>query len=163
MRAGANQVGQDTTIGWTTWIGWLFASVMTAIGAFWGEVDPWLKALFFLSLLDAGAGVWRAKVTGTFVFSLASAGLDKKVMMAMLITATLILQYYVSLLVGYNTPLTTAVAGFYIAKEFLSILRHARAGGVEIPQQVVDFGERIEQFSEGRKNPGPEPSNKGFR
>lgn len=130
-------------------IGWLITMVFTSAAAAWGTVDPWLKVLFFLMLLDILAGTWRNWSSGTLSLQVATDGANKKVMIAILVTASIVVQYYVAEAIGYMAPLTTAVAGFYAAREFLSILRHAHAVGLGIPRSLVDVGERIEQMTGG--------------
>lgn len=136
------------------------AGIVAAVAAWWGGADGWLKALFMLSMLDILAGTFRAMHEDKFLISVARDGANKKAMMAVLITSTIILQAYVTEEIGYTAPLTTAVAGFYIGIELLSILRHAYAMGVPIPGVLVDVGTKIEKLMGGTPS-GQQAEGKG--
>lgn len=127
-----------------TTIGWLMSIALTTTAAAWGTVDPWLKVLFLLSLLDIAAGTIRAYGSAHFTFAEAYKGVQRKVMMAILVTATVIVQLYIADSIGYMAPLTTAVAGFYASVELLSIIRHASAMGIGVPKVLLEFGSRLE-------------------
>ena len=128
---------------------WVVTLITATVGGVWGGIDPWLKVLFILMFLDIMAAFWRHMSSGTLDIKVATAGANKKVMVAILVTTSIVVQYYVAELVGYMVPLTTAITGFYAGRELLSILRHAAASGISIPKPLIDVGERIEQVTSG--------------
>jgi toxin secretion/phage lysis holin len=127
----------------------LVATVFTATAATWGGVDPWLKALFLMALLDVLAALVVACGSATVDLGTLRRGVQKKAMMAILVTSSIVVQSYVAEQVGYQVPLTTAVAGYYASLEFLSILKHAYSLGLPVPRALVDVGTRVEHMTGG--------------
>lgn len=130
-------------------LGWAFTSLLVLTATVWGAADGWLKALFLLSALDMLAGGFAALMTQTFTLANLRKGAARKTMLAILVTASLILQTYVAKEIGFSVPVTTAVAAFYVSVEFLSILRNASSLGMPIPRVLLEMGKRIEEVTGG--------------
>lgn len=139
-------------------VGWLFSGVFAAIAATWGAMDDWLKALFLLTLLDTAAGTMAAAYNRTWCYDTFVRGASRKAMMAVLVTASVVLQVYIANNLGYSVPVTVTVAGFYVSIQFLSILKNAYSMGMPIPRVLLDMGKKIEDLTGG---PGGTPASEG--
>jgi toxin secretion/phage lysis holin len=115
--------------------------------ALWGNIPNLGKALVVLMALDFFAGFLRAAISGRAHSSAMWKGLLKKVLVLLVIGAMSVVEPTLGL------PLSEAVAAFYIAHEALSIVEHAVAAGVPVPQLVRRALQEKAEHDQGQGEP----------
>ena len=130
-------------------IGLGFAALVAFGAAVWGSLDGWLKVLCLLTLLDTMAGLSTHISLGTLNRDAFLKGANQKFIMVLLVTASAVIQAYLADTLNMSIPLTLVAAGFYGAREFLSIMKHAAAAGLSIPPGLLEAGEKLEMMAGG--------------
>lgn len=132
-----------------SWLGFALAGIAAFGATLWGSLDVWLKVLCLLAVLDCLAGLSSHIVAGTLSREAFLKGANQKFIMVLLVAASTVIQYYLTDELHVSVPLTLVAAGFYGAREFLSLLRHAAAVGVSIPPGLLEAGEKFEAMAGG--------------
>lgn len=99
----------------------------------WGDLPLLIQALLVLMSLDMASGILKAFATRSLSSDASLKGIAKKFMVLVVVAAAATLEP----LVG-GAPLASAVAGFYLAYEGISILENAAEAGLPIPQVLKD-------------------------
>lgn len=112
-----------------------FAAVSCAVFCFlWGEADGLLYALLTFMAFDYITGVLVAVSRKVLSSEVGFKGIAKKVMILLLIAVGHILDVHV---LGGGAVCRSAVIGFYIANEGISILENAGNLGIPLPKKLV--------------------------
>jgi len=126
-----------------TIVGVSSAATATAIASILGGWDIWLKALVFFVVLDYVSGILAAFTEKNLNSEVGFKGVCKKVFVFVLVAVAFSLDQ----LLGTQF-VRTAVVGFYIGIEGLSILKNAGRAGVPIPEILKNALEEIQQGKE---------------
>lgn len=113
----------------------LTASVCAACAFLWGEADGFLYALIAFMGIDYISGVIVACVSRELSSKVGFRGLAKKCMILMLVVVGHLLDAHV---LGGGSVCRSAVIGFYIANEGVSILENCGAIGIPLPKKLLD-------------------------
>lgn len=113
------------------WIGATFASLVAYL---FGVGSEWLYALLALIVLDYITGVIAAVIEKELSSSAGFRGILKKVLYLVIVAVA----HLIDTSVGLGGALETAVIGFLIANEGLSILENCSRAGLPIPQKLMD-------------------------
>lgn len=112
--------------------------IIETLCAFLGGYDLWLKALVTFVVLDYLSGVLRAFVEGCVNSDIGCRGIYKKMFIFILV----VVAQQIDILLGL-TIIRTAVIGFYLGTEGLSILENAGRAGVPLPAVLKESLEKI--------------------
>ena len=119
----------------------LISANICAICAFmFGRLDGLLYALIALMILDYITGLIVAYINKEISSAVGFKGIAKKVFILALVSVAHILDTQV---IGDGSVFRSAVAGFYIANEGISITENAVRIGVPVPQKIVDVLKQI--------------------
>lgn len=116
------------------------ATVSAIIGFLFGEFDGLLYALIAFMALDYISGVAVACVQKKLSSAIGFKGIAKKVLILMLVAVGHILDARV---LGAGSVCRSAVIGFYVANEGVSILENASKLGLPLPKKLVDVLEQL--------------------
>lgn len=108
------------------WTGWI-SLILWAIGGF----DLSLKVLLFLMFLDYATGLWIGYITATLNSKRAYKGINKKVIILVIICCSALMSKLIP-----NLGIRNLVIIFYVATEILSIVENASKLGVPIPAKL---------------------------
>lgn len=112
-------------------------AVLFAMGGFmWGKADGLLYALVTFMALDYISGVISAYIRKEISSAVGFVGIVKKVFIMLLVAVAHILDTQV---IGDGTVCRSAVIGFYISNEGISILENAVKIGLPLPKKLVDI------------------------
>lgn len=100
----------------------------------WGGVDGLLYALIVFMILDYVTGVIVAIVKHELCSEIGFKGIAKKVLIMALVAVGHILDAHV---LGGGAFCRSAVIGFYIANEGISILENAGELGIPLPKKLI--------------------------
>ncbi len=121
-----------------------FGLVGGLVASLWASLELTVQVLLCLMCLDIATGMLAAAVEGQLSSAVGWRGLVRKVTTLLLVAAA---HFAEPLLGGVNASL--AVAGFYCATEFLSIVEHSGRAGVPVPgalkQAIVALRDRLDQ------------------
>ena len=115
---------------------WLRGAATVAAGL-WGGLLAMVQLLLILMLLDIASGILGAAQRGELSSGRSFAGMTKKAMTLLIVTACGAIETYAAPSIG-SIPLQAAVAGFYCAGEVLSIIENGMEAGLPIPQVIRD-------------------------
>ena len=115
-------------------IQYLSAAVAGVCGFLWGELDGLLYALIAFMAIDYISGVIVAVVQKELSSEVGFKGIAKKVLIMALVAVGHILDTYI---LGGGAVCRSAVIGFYIANEGISILENAGELGLPLPKKLV--------------------------
>ena len=110
------------------------ASICAVCGFLWGKADGLFYALLAFIALDYITGVLVAISRHVLNSEIGFRGIAKKVMILVLVAVGHILDVYV---LGGGVVCRSAVIGFYIANEGISILENAGNLGIPLPKKLV--------------------------
>lgn len=114
-----------------------FTAFLFAMGGFmWGKADGLLYALIAFMVLDYISGVISAYVRKEISSAVGFIGIVKKVFIMLLVAVAHILDTQV---IGDGSVCRSAVIGFYISNEGISILENAVKMGLPMPKKLVDI------------------------
>lgn len=120
----------------------------------WGGVDGLLYALIAFMVLDYITGVLVAIATKELSSEIGFKGIAKKVLIMVLVAVGHILDEHI---LGGGAFCRSAVVGFYIANEGISILENAGELGIPLPKKLIAVLKQLrnksdDEESEGKKN-----------
>ena len=111
------------------------AAVIAAVcGFLWGEADGLLYALIAFMAIDYISGVIVAVVRHELSSEVGFKGIAKKVLILALVAVGHILDVHV---LGGGAVCRSAVIGFYLANEGISILENAGELGLPLPKKLI--------------------------
>ena len=112
----------------------LSAAIAAVCGFLWGKADGLLYALIAFMTIDYITGVIVAIVRRQLSSEVGFKGIAKKVMILALVAVGHILDQHV---LGGGAVCRSAVIGFYIANEGISILENAGNLGIPLPKKLI--------------------------
>ncbi len=118
----------------------LSAVICAICGFLWGRLDGLLYALIAFMVLDYVTGLVSAYIKKEISSSVGFTGIAKKVFIMTLVAVGHILDTHV---IGDGTVCRSAVIGFYLANEGISILENAGELGIPLPQKLLDVLKQI--------------------
>lgn len=111
------------------------SAILAAIcGFLWGKADGLLYALIAFMVLDYITGVIVAILRKTLNSEIGFTGIAKKVLILTLVAVGHILDVHV---LGGGAVCRSAVIGFYLANEGISILENAGNIGIPLPKKLI--------------------------
>ena len=125
----------------------IISAVFFAIcGFLWGQLDGLFYALIAFMVLDYITGLISAYIAKKLSSEVGFRGIARKVFILILIAVGHIIDTHV---LGGGTVCRSAVIGFYLANEGLSILENAGKTGLPLPKKLLDV---LEQLRKDDKN-----------
>lgn len=121
------------------------ASIFAVCGFLFGQLDGLLKALIVFMVLDYATGIIVAVKRKTLSSEVGFKGIAKKIMIMALVIVGHVLDAHV---IGGGAVCRSAVIGFYIANEGISILENAAIIGLPLPKKLVDVLIQLRQGKE---------------
>ncbi|MDE6666529.1 MAG: phage holin family protein [Ruminococcus sp.] len=113
----------------------LSAVICAVCGFLWGQLDGLLYALIAFMVLDYITGLISAYIRKELSSAVGFTGIAKKVFIMILVAVGHILDTHV---IGDGTVCRSAVIGFYLANEGISILENAGKIGLPLPEKLLD-------------------------
>lgn len=110
------------------------AIIAAVCGFLWGEADGLLYALIAFMTIDYISGVIVAVVRHELSSEVGFKGIAKKVLILALVAVGHILDVHV---LGGGAVCRSAVIGFYLANEGISILENAGELGLPLPKKLI--------------------------
>ncbi|MDE6501143.1 MAG: phage holin family protein [Ruminococcus sp.] len=111
------------------------ATVCAVCGFLWGRLDGLLYALITFMILDYVTGLISAYIAKNLSSAVGFTGIAKKVFIMILVAVGHILDIHV---LGGGAVCRSAVIGFYLANEGISILENAGKIGLPLPEKLID-------------------------
>lgn len=111
------------------------AAVCGVCGFLWGQADGLLYALIAFMTIDYITGVIVACVGHCLSSEIGFRGIAKKVLILALVAVGHLLDTHI---LGGGAVCRSAVIGFYIANEGISILENCGAIGIPLPKKLID-------------------------
>ena len=111
------------------------ATVCAVCGFLWGRLDGLLYALITFMILDYVTGLISADISKNLSSAVGFTGIAKKVFIMILVAVGHILDIHV---LGGGAVCRSAVIGFYLANEGISILENAGKIGLPLPEKLLD-------------------------
>lgn len=121
------------------------AGICAVCAFLWGRLDGLFYALIAFMVLDYITGLISAYLQKEISSAIGFKGIAKKVFILVLVAVANIVD---SQIVGDSTICRSAVIGFYIANEGISITENAVKIGVPVPQKIVEVLEQIKNKGE---------------
>ena len=121
------------------------ASVCAVCATLWGSLDGLLYALIIFMIMDYITGLIVAFLHREISSAVGFKGIAKKVFIMALVAVAHVLDTKV---VGDGSVCRSAVLGFYIANEGISITENAVKMGVPVPKKIVDVLKQIKNEEE---------------
>lgn len=121
------------------------AGICAFCAVLFGRLDGLLYALITFMILDYITGIIVACIQKNLSSATGFKGIAKKVFILVLVAVANIVD---SQIVGDSTICRSAVIGFYIANEGISITENAVKIGVPVPQKIVDVLNQIKNKGE---------------
>lgn len=118
------------------------AGFFAVCGFLWGQLDGLVYALMAFMAMDYITGLISAYIRKKLSSKVGFYGIAKKVFIMVLVAVGHILDVHV---LGNGTVCRSAVIGFYLANEGISILENAGKIGLPLPQKLVDVLENFKQ------------------
>ena len=131
---------------WETFLKWLSAELFGLASFLWGSLDGLLYALIAFMVLDFVTGLICGYKLKRLNSEVCFTGIVKKVLIMVLVAVGHILDVHV--FGGNNAVLRTAVIGFYLANEGLSILENAGVIGLPLPKKLRKALEQLKDENE---------------
>ena len=122
------------------------ALACAVFGLLFGELDGLIKALIIFVIIDYCTGVAVAIKKKELSSEVGFVGIAKKVFIFVLVIVGNILDVNV---IEQGSMCRSAVAGFYIANEGLSILENAAIFGLPLPKKLKDILIQLRGRGEG--------------
>ena len=122
-----------------------FSAVVCAVcGFLWGQLDGLLYALIAFMVMDYITGLISAYIRKELSSSVGFRGIAKKVFIMALVAVGHILDTRV---IGDGAVFRSAVIGFYLANEGISILENAGKIGLSLPKKLIDVLVQLKEES----------------
>ncbi|RJQ04812.1 MAG: holin [Bacillota bacterium] len=131
---------------WTAWAVRLFGLAAAVMVELWSGLAPLVQILILMMLGDVVSGLLAGYVTRSLSSEVSFRGAGKKAMMLLLVGVAYLLNAAAAPELAGILP--SAVAGFLIAHEGLSIVENATRAGVPVPKALRDALAKV---------PGAEP------
>lgn len=112
------------------------AVIFAVCGFMWGKFDGILYALVTFMILDYITGVVSAYIRKEISSSVGFRGIARKVFIMVLVAVGHILDTQV---IGAGSVCRSAVIGFYISNEGISILENSARIGLPLPTKLTDI------------------------
>lgn len=126
-------------------ISWAAAAGAAVAGFLWGEFDGLMYALIVFMVMDYISGVLAAIVNKELSSYVGFRGIAKKVAILMLVGVGHIIDVHV---LGGQAVCRSAVLGFYIANEGISILENAAELGIPLPKKLVSVLKQLKESAD---------------
>lgn len=107
------------------------------LAAWWGGLPLLVKVLIGVMILDILSGILAAYIMSSLDSRVSFRGMAKKALALVLVGAAAWIEPAV------GVPLASAVAGFYVVHELMSILENAAAAGLPVPDVLRDALARV--------------------
>ena len=120
------------------WLGALLSSLAVYL---FGPGNAWLIALLAMIGLDYITGVIAAILRKELSSEVGFKGILKKTLFLIVVAVA----HIIDGTVGLNGTLETAVIGFLLANEGISILENCGRAGLPIPQKLIDILEQLKK------------------
>ena len=121
------------------------AAVCGVCGFLWGQADGLLYALIAFMTIDYITGVIVACVEHRLSSEVGFKGIAKKVLILLLVAVGHLLDVHI---LGGGAVCRSAVIGFYIANEGISILENCGAIGIPLPKKLLDVLKQLKDKEE---------------
>ncbi len=121
------------------------AAVCAVCGFLFGRLDGLLYALIAFMTLDYVTGIIAAWVRRELSSAVGFTGIAKKVFILALVAVGHILDAHV---LGGGSVCRSAVIGFYLANEGISILENAGNIGLPLPKKLIDVLKQLKNKEE---------------
>lgn len=120
-------------------------AICAVCGFLWGELDGLLYALVAFMAIDYVTGLVVAWIRKELSSEIGFKGIAKKVFILSLVAVGHILDVHV---LGGGAVCRSAVIGFYIANEGISILENAGNIGLPLPKKLIDVLQQLKSKEE---------------
>lgn len=120
-------------------------AICAVCGFLWGELDGLLYALIAFMTIDYVTGLVVAWIRKELSSEIGFKGIAKKVFILSLVAVGHILDVHV---LGGGAVCRSAVIGFYIANEGISILENAGNIGLPLPKKLIDVLQQLKSKEE---------------
>ncbi len=124
------------------------AGFFAVCGFLWGQMDGLLYALIAFMVLDYITGLISAYIAKNLSSTIGFKGIAKKVFILILVAVGHILDVHI---LGGGAVCRSAVIGFYLANEGISILKNSGKIGLPLPQRLLDVLEQLRKDDENDK------------
>jgi len=124
------------------------AIIAAVCGFLWGEADGLLYALIAFMTIDYISGVIVAIVRHELSSEVGFKGIAKKVLILALVAVGHILDVHV---LGSGAACRSAVIGFYLANEGISILENAGELGLPLPKKIIAVLKQLKDKEDDEK------------
>lgn len=121
------------------------AAVCAVCGFLWGQLDGLLYALVAFMILDYISGLIVAYIRKELSSEIGFIGIAKKVFIMALVAVGHILDVNV---LGGGAVCRSAVIGFYLANEGISILENAGNIGLPLPKKLIEVLKQLKDKEE---------------
>lgn len=121
------------------------AGIFAVCGFLWGQMDGLLYALIAFMALDYITGLISAYIAKKLSSKVGFSGIAKKVFILVLVAVGHILDVHV---LGGGAVCRSAVIGFYLANEGISILENSGKIGLPLPEKLLDVLEQLRKDDE---------------
>lgn len=121
------------------------AGIFAVFGFLFGQVDGLLYALIAFMVLDYVTGIISAYIAKKLSSAVGYSGIAKKVFILILVAVGHILDVHV---LGGGAVCRSAVIGFYLANEGISILENSGKIGLPLPKKLLDVLEQLRKDDE---------------
>jgi len=122
------------------WVSTTLKAIGAAVALWWGDLPALIKLLLLLQWADVTAGTIEAWSRNKLNSRALRQGLARKVVVLLIVLVCHALED------AWLHGIGSAVAGWYVAYELLSLLEHAARMGVPIPAFLTA---RLERLKEG--------------
>ena len=120
-------------------------AICAVCGFLWGELDGLLYALIAFMTIDYVTGLVVAWIRKELSSEIGFKGIAKKVFILSLVAVGHILDVHV---LGGGAVCRSALIGFYIANEGISILENAGNIGLPLPKKLIDVLQQLKSKEE---------------
>ena len=126
-------------------INMISAGFFAVCGFLWGKMDGLFYALIAFMVLDYMTGLISAYIAKKLSSEVGFRGIAKKVFILVLVAVGHILDTQI---LGGGVVCRSAVIGFYLANEGISILENAGKIGLPLPEKLLDVLAQLKDQSE---------------
>ena len=116
------------------------AYVCMICGFLFGAADGLLKALIAFMIIDYITGVIVAVISKKLSSKTGFRGIAKKIFILCLVAVGHMIDTHI---IGENSLCRSAVIGFYIANEGISILENSADIGIPLPKKLIEIFEQL--------------------
>jgi len=135
---------KDTEFNWLTAFKWAGA----VLASLWGKLHPLMQSLVVLMALDIASGLIAGYITRSLSSDVSWRGMAKKSLVLLLVAACGVLERAWKL----EVPLASAVVGFYIVHELISIVENTGRAGLPMPRALTSALRKLRAQTEEGEN-----------